>query len=213
MAVGTVALGRGRALLSARLAPLAGDPGTASAALVDRDGTIRGYLNLTPRTGGERRQGWARFRLRHNAGEGNRDIVLIAAARRLRFRDGRGSCVIDRYRTSRHRYREIACLVAGRRATTVVVGAALPSHGRRWGRRSSARSRRFGPDRAARAQAGRRSQTPVCEWYTNFHCRCPAAVVPASRWLASSQPWRWKRAVSSSKPAGVIASMRYTRRP
>jgi hypothetical protein len=35
--------------------------------------------------------------------------------------------VIDRYRTSRHRYREIACIVAGRRATTVVVGAALPS--------------------------------------------------------------------------------------
>ena len=27
--------------------------------------------------------------------------------------------------TSRHRYRAIACIVAGRRATTVVVGAAL----------------------------------------------------------------------------------------
>ena len=107
--------------------PLAGDPGTRSAALVARDGTIAGYLNLTPRMGEERRRGWARFRLRHNAGEGNRDIVLVASARRLRFRDGRGSCVIDRYRTGRHRYREIACLVAGRRATTVVVGAALPS--------------------------------------------------------------------------------------
>jgi hypothetical protein len=111
--------------------PLAGDPGTTSAALVGRDRTIRGYLNLTPRQDGERRAGWARFRIRHNAGEGNRDIVLIAAATRLRFRDGRGSCVIDRYRTSRHRYREIACIVAGRRATTVVVGAALP---RDWAR-------------------------------------------------------------------------------
>jgi hypothetical protein len=106
--------------------PLAGDPGTTSAALVGRDGTIRGYLNLTPRMGAERLAGWARFRLRHNAGEGNRDVVEIAAATGLRFRDGRGSCVIDRYRTSRHRYREIACIVAGRRATTVVVGAALP---------------------------------------------------------------------------------------
>jgi hypothetical protein len=107
--------------------PIAGDPGTTSAALVGRDGTIRGYLNLTPRMGGERPAGWARYRIRHNAGEGNRDIVLIAAATGLRFRDGRGSCVVDRYRTTRHRYREIACIVAGRRATTVVVGAALPS--------------------------------------------------------------------------------------
>jgi hypothetical protein len=124
----TARLPSGAAALSypAGWRPLAGDPGTASAALMTRDGTIRGYLNLTPRTGAERLTGWARFRLRHNVGEGNRDIVGIAAASRLRFRDGRGSCVIDRYRTSRHRYREIACIVAGRRATTVVVGAALP---------------------------------------------------------------------------------------
>jgi hypothetical protein len=106
--------------------PPSGDPGTTSAALIGAGRTIRGYLNLTPRMDGERLAGWARFRLRHNAGEGNRDIALIAAATRLRFRDGRGACVIDRYGTSRHRYREIACIVAERRATTVVVGAALP---------------------------------------------------------------------------------------
>jgi hypothetical protein len=32
--------------------------------------------------------------------------------------------VIDSYRTSRTRYREIACLVAGARTSSVVVGAA-----------------------------------------------------------------------------------------
>jgi hypothetical protein len=38
--------------------------------------------------------------------------------------------VLDSYRTeSGHRYREIACIVAGRSATTVIVGAAPPA---RW---------------------------------------------------------------------------------
>jgi hypothetical protein len=32
--------------------------------------------------------------------------------------------VIDSYRTSRTRYREIACLVAGNRTSSVLVGAA-----------------------------------------------------------------------------------------
>jgi hypothetical protein len=32
--------------------------------------------------------------------------------------------VIDSYRTSRARYREIACLVAGTRTSSVIVGAA-----------------------------------------------------------------------------------------
>ena len=49
-----------------------------------------------------------------------------ATATRLRFRAGTGSCVIDRYTTASARYREIACIVRGSRATTVVVAAARP---------------------------------------------------------------------------------------
>jgi hypothetical protein len=46
----------------------------------------------------------------------------------LRFRSGTGSCVIDRYATTTDaRYREIACIVRGARATTVDVAAARPA--------------------------------------------------------------------------------------
>ncbi|MGI8429711.1 MAG: hypothetical protein ACR2OB_10500 [Solirubrobacteraceae bacterium] len=44
----------------------------------------------------------------------------------LRVGMARASCVIDDYRTPRSRYREIARLVAGPRAATVLVGAAPP---------------------------------------------------------------------------------------
>ena len=48
------------------------------------------------------------------------------AARGLRFRSGTGSCVIDHYATVSAHYREIACLVQGSHASTVVVAAAVP---------------------------------------------------------------------------------------
>jgi hypothetical protein len=51
----------------------------------------------------------------------------------LRFRTGSGSCVIDRYATVSAHYREIACLVRGPRASTVVVGAAVPGDWARLG--------------------------------------------------------------------------------
>jgi hypothetical protein len=51
-------------------------------------------------------------------------VRVLAAARALRFGSGRASCVIDTYRTSRARYREIACLVQGARHSTVIVAAA-----------------------------------------------------------------------------------------
>ena len=45
------------------------------------------------------------------------------------FRGGHGSCVIDDYRSSSgHQYREVACIVAGTKATTVIVGAATPRY-------------------------------------------------------------------------------------
>jgi len=100
------------------------DPGTASVALLGPGRIIRGYLNLTPRQGAETLANWASFRIEHLGDEGSRDVRLIASAHGLSFRSGHGTCVIDSYRTSRARYREIACLVAGTHTRSVIVGAA-----------------------------------------------------------------------------------------
>jgi hypothetical protein len=102
------------------------DPGTVSAALMGPHHRIRGYLNATPQGGAETLANWARFRPAHNHEEGDRAVVRLASARGLLFMNGSGSCVIDRYKTVSDRYREIACIVRGARATTVVVGAAEP---------------------------------------------------------------------------------------
>jgi hypothetical protein len=89
-----------------------------------------GYLNATPRQGTETAANWSDFRVGHNRDEGDRDVRLLAAAAGLRFRSGSGSCVIDSYRTETgNPYREIACIVSGRSATTVIVASAPPS---RW---------------------------------------------------------------------------------
>ena len=106
--------------------PIRTDPGTVSAALLGPHGRIRGYLNATPESGAETLANWSHFRPAHNHEEGDRAIVTEAAATRVRFRAGSGSCVIDRYATTSARYREIACIVHGSRATTVVVAAARP---------------------------------------------------------------------------------------
>ena len=105
--------------------PIRTDPGTASVALIGHAGNIRGYLNATPRQGTETLANWPSFRIQHlREEESSKDVRLIASAHGLEFRSGRGSCVIDSYRTSRTRYREIACLVAGARSSSVLVGAA-----------------------------------------------------------------------------------------
>jgi hypothetical protein len=114
----------------ARWEPARSDPGTKT--LVERGpaGGIVGYLNATPRQGDENAADWAAFRVAHNRGEGDREVRLLASARDLPFRSATGSCVIDSYLTSSgNRYREIACLVAGRSAATVIVAAAPPA---RW---------------------------------------------------------------------------------
>src|SRR6266576_3210495 len=100
------------------------DPGTASVALLGHGRSIRGYLNLTPRQGAETLANWPRFRIEHLGDEGSTGVRRIASAHGLAFRSGHGTCVIDSYRTSRARYREIACLVAGTRTRSVIVGAA-----------------------------------------------------------------------------------------
>jgi hypothetical protein len=102
------------------------DPGTVTAAL-RRNGTITGYLNITPQGGDETLANWASFRPAHNREEGDRNLVPLASASGLRFTNGHGSCVKDSYSTSTdRRYTEIACIVRGNEATTVIVGAAPP---------------------------------------------------------------------------------------
>ena len=108
--------------------PIETDAGSASVALLrggDRiPDRIAAYLNATPKQGPETLANWTRFRLQHNRGEDNRNVRLIASAKDLTFRSGRGSCVIDDYTTSKATYREIACIVSSSRSTGVVVAAA-----------------------------------------------------------------------------------------
>lgn len=103
--------------------PIRTDAGTASVARL-RGQRIDGYLNVTPKQGTETLANWSHFRPNHNLSEGDRSVRLNASATDLRFRSGRGSCVIDTYTTSKATYREIACLVSGPRSTAVVVAAA-----------------------------------------------------------------------------------------
>jgi HAMP domain-containing protein len=103
-----------------------GDSGTVSAALRDDGGAYYGYLNVTPREGVERLAGWASFRARRNVQEGDRDVRVLSAVEHVHFAAATGSCVIDDYRSrvGSHAYRELACIVAGGRATSVLIGAA-----------------------------------------------------------------------------------------
>jgi hypothetical protein len=110
------------------------DPGTFSAAVRAPTGGIRGYLNATPRQGAETLSDWGDFRVEHNRDEGDVKVRPLASATGLNFRGAHGSCVIDTYESSSGRsYREVACIVAGARATTVVVGAAPPAQWPRQG--------------------------------------------------------------------------------
>jgi hypothetical protein len=107
---------------------LKGDRGTATAALRTADGKYLGYLNVTPRQGNETLAGWRTFRIKHNHEEGDRSVTRLAFASGLSFLNGHGSCVKDSYISGTGvPYIEIACLVVGSRAQSVIVGAAPPS--------------------------------------------------------------------------------------
>jgi hypothetical protein len=93
-------------------------------ALTNARHKIVGFLNATPEQGAETLANWASFRTAHIREEGSREVRTEAAATGVRFRFGHGSCVMDDYRNRVTTYREVACLVKGARATTVVVGAA-----------------------------------------------------------------------------------------
>jgi hypothetical protein len=107
--------------------PISGDVGTVSFALRDRSGRYLGYINVTPRQGEERLAGWAAFRTRRNAEDEDKAVHALASAERVRFAGAHGSCVIDEYasRVGSNAYRELACIVAGKRSTAVFVGATL----------------------------------------------------------------------------------------
>jgi hypothetical protein len=106
-----------------------GDSGTVSFATRGRDGLYRGYLNVTPRQGPEQLAGWAAFRTRRNAEDGDTQVRELRVSENVSFIRARGSCVVDDYvsRVGAHPYRELACIVAGRHTTSVFVGAALVS--------------------------------------------------------------------------------------
>jgi hypothetical protein len=125
----TIASGGATLFYPPNFTRIPGDRGTVTAALRDSAGHYLGYLNVTPREGAERLAGWAAFRKTRSIDEGDTQVQVLAAGEHLRFANASGSCVIDDYhsRVGSHPYREIACIVAGSRSTSVLVAATLVS--------------------------------------------------------------------------------------
>jgi hypothetical protein len=99
-----------------------------SLAVRNSHGTIVEYLNATPKQGPESLRDWPAYRV-HVIREESDAVHEHARAFGLSFNGGKGSCVIDDYRTRVivHHYREMACFVRGRSASSVVVATALAS--------------------------------------------------------------------------------------
>ncbi|MET3919574.1 hypothetical protein [Arthrobacter sp. UYEF20] len=118
----------GTAVLSipAGASPVQSDTGSVSAGITAPNGDLLVYLNATPRQGEESQVNWPQFRLDHLTGENAASATRISNRTGMVFRGGTGSCVADSYvtRIGAHRYREIACLVAGTRGGSVLVVAA-----------------------------------------------------------------------------------------
>jgi hypothetical protein len=104
---------------------VAGDPGTLTAVLFGPGGAYLGYLNATPRQGGERLQGWPKFRLEHLRDEDASSARKDATAQLVRTGTALRSCVADDYvtRVGSHDFHEVACLVVQQSASSVIVGA------------------------------------------------------------------------------------------
>ncbi|GAA5199319.1 hypothetical protein GCM10023346_38750 [Arthrobacter gyeryongensis] len=105
--------------------PAESDPGSVSAAVSSSTGELRMYLNATPQQGSEALDNWNTFRLDHLADENSSPPTKIAERTGMAFRGGTGSCVEDSYVThvGNNRYREIACLVAGSKGSSVLIVA------------------------------------------------------------------------------------------
>jgi hypothetical protein len=104
---------------------VAGDPGTLTTVLFGPGGAYLGYLNATPRQGGERLRGWPKFRLEHLRDEDARSARQDAIAQLVRTGTALRSCVVDDYvtRIGSHDFREVACLVVQHSASSVIIGA------------------------------------------------------------------------------------------
>ncbi len=124
----TMELSDGTAVLSIPpdATPVQSDPGSVSAGITAPNGDLLVYLNATPRQGEESPAGWPHFRLDHLTGENAASVVRMSDRAGMVFGGGTGSCVADSYvtRIGAHHYREIACLVAGTRGSSVLVVAA-----------------------------------------------------------------------------------------
>jgi hypothetical protein len=107
------------------LRPERGDPGTVTVGSTAKSGKVLVYLNVTPRQGGETLHNWPDFRMEHLREDGQSAVHLDGASGPLNFRGGNGRCVIDNYTTGTHHnhYNEIACIVRGAHATSVLVAA------------------------------------------------------------------------------------------
>ncbi|MCX6500743.1 MAG: hypothetical protein NTU93_18420 [Arthrobacter sp.] len=105
--------------------PAQSDTGSVSAEIRAPNGDLQVYLNATPRQGDESQANWPQFRLDHLTGEHAASVTRTASRDGMAFRGGTGSCVADSYVTSigGHEYRELACLVAGTRGSSVLVVA------------------------------------------------------------------------------------------
>ena len=107
------------------LRPEHGDPGTVTVGSTAKSGKALVYLNVTPKQGGETLHNWPGFRMEHLREDGQSAVHLDGASGPLNFRGGHGRCVIDSYTTDVHhnQYNEIACIVQGAHATSVLVAA------------------------------------------------------------------------------------------
>jgi hypothetical protein len=107
------------------LRPQRTDHGTVTFGHDARPGAVLVYLNVTPRQGDETLRDWPGFRLDHLRADDASTVRLDSASPLLDFRGGQGRCVVDSYTTKIHQnhYREIACLVQGAHAASVLVAA------------------------------------------------------------------------------------------
>jgi hypothetical protein len=107
------------------LRPQHGDPGTVTVGSTARSGAVLVYLNVTLKQGDETLHNWPDFRMEHLREDGQSAVHLDGVSGPLSFRGGHGRCVIDNYTTDEHHnhYNEIACIVQGAHATSVLVAA------------------------------------------------------------------------------------------
>jgi hypothetical protein len=107
------------------LRPMHGDHGTVTVGSTANTGQVLVYLNVTPKQGDETLGNWTDFRLEHLRDDGQTAVHLDIVSGSLHFRGGDGRCVIDHYmsRIDHNHYGEIACIVQGAHATSVLVAA------------------------------------------------------------------------------------------